>query len=1470
MTRYCLHVVLLAFCATLQVFPCQRIVYINPVTGEDNPECLSSGNSSFPCQNLTWVFQQGYSDSTHYVLSEGQHYLTETTPPFQNLTSLVITGAGSAEVMCTDSETGLAFINVANITLQEVSFCNCSSLRNSTSRNFEPSKNESFKFQLYQFHVALYFYKCSDITMTSLIVAGSPNATAVAIYNTIGMNIIEHSNFTSNRLEDPQSAGHPGGGGIYVEFTFCVPGDDSCYDFDESIADYNSNSEYHFHNVIFKRNKASNLVRSGGQASDTHIVPFKRIHNSFGKGGGLAVVVKGNASNNSFNVSGCTFEDNEAISGSGLLIEYQDHSSSNIVSISDSTFLNNGIRDSVESTGGGIRVGHYVYDLSVHPDLTRNRMLISRCRITDNHALSGGGISVFPARQMVAATEQVFEMTIKDTVFTHNQAQLGAAIETTIFSLFTKGQLPSVTIASSRFLNNSIYSHGNKDSNIYEVGVGAVYSNGIPLHFYGDVVFEGNNGSGLSIVATLANFSNCNASFTDNRGKYGGAINILGAAFLVVNSFTSMLFERNEADVYGGAIANVFIERQNFRSYPNCFVHHDVPFKRPPYWGATLKFIDNSAAFLGSSIYTTSLHPCAWAGGSGKSLPDEILCWLGWEYIRNGSKSECREEINTDSGEISYGNRSTSQHYSITGTSLEVIPGKECRLPLVIKDDLEFGVEHETMFTAVSMNPDISSVSPRYRFLSGEIIQLDGEGGSSIKLQLNSKNERAWEVVIEVQLLECPPGYVPSHAVSNPPGPVANSMCVCSDHQNGNRNYQGLLHCSPEEAFITNGYWFGKINDTDELVASLCLPEFCHTEKDNSAKRLPNNANKLDYEICGRQKRTGILCGRCIDGFGPSVNTENFVCVECTNSSIAGDVVTYIASVYLPLFALFVFIIVFSVRLASGPANAFIFYAQFVSSTFDLNADSHIPINLISNDSKRLLQAYRLPYGIFNLDFLEDFITSLCFGTNLGTLDVLQLEYLIALFPLLMIIIMVLLVRIKDSHFFSCYRKCFKKPSWKFLRHWRANESLLHAFSAFLLLSYTKFSLTSSYIVNIHPFFNASGHEVGERRAYYDGRYKENDAEYNYRYRAPAIVVLIIIAVFPLMLFGYPVVWFEKCIIKVKFLWRWYPADKVQIFLDTFQGCYKDNRRYFAGMYFAFRLTINATYIIMNTWLEQFICQQVACTVFIFIIAVCWPYREEKWYVNYVDLSIFTNLAIVNALSLYLYVYAKINPRTTRLPHWPFIIQYVLVFLPLVYMVLYLMWYFLPQKQKEILAKLPKIPAKILRKRRKRKFMKTTLLGPSKGRTSRSTISKYADRDTEPTTTEITVHSDTEVAPDCDRQDESESEVNGSGSDNDMEAILLRAETENTYRGANKSSLTTPYQQWVQEARDTAWRMRGQYHSEPVPPRDCRNNLGVAVHAIESSGESGIQSRPTHATELRLSRRHSLGSYGSMDNQAEL
>ena len=490
-----------------------------------------------------------------------------------------------------------------------------------------------------------------------------------------------------------------------------------------------------------------------------------------------------------------------------------------------------------------------------------------------------------------------------------------------------------------------------------------------------------------------------------------------------------------------------------------------------------------------------------------------------------------------------------------------------------------------------------------------------------------------------------------------------------------------LLSC---EWVVENGYWFGlspEFNDT--LVVALCPTNYCFVNKTGNSIRIPaaDAISNSDSILCGQQHRTGIICGECVEGYAPAINSDTYECVRCDASDERVNWLYYILSVYVPLFILFLFIIIFNIKLTSGPANAFILYAQVVSTTFDLSANGQVPLNTIYPYIGRLLRVYRIPYNIFNLNFISNILPPFCLSRNFNSLDVIALNYVVAVFPLVMILLVILFYNCPCSQRIniSSYVKYFKRHEW------RLANSLIDAFAAFVLLSYTQFCLTSVYLIGLQPLWNERGDYVGRERLYLGGQFTSFDATYILRYGIPAYVVYgTFVAIPPILLLGFPIRWLEKLILKIEWLSARYPFDKVNILLDTFQGCFRNNRRFFAGMYFFFRIALYLTYMLTDTWQMQYTTQQVLVTMYIVLIAVLWPYKRN--FINYVDIAIFANMGILNVLSIHLIDFNLLTPDAP-LPLGAFVFQYILVFAPLFYMIAYVLWYLTKPCHKRIQVK---------------------------------------------------------------------------------------------------------------------------------------------------------------------------------------
>ncbi len=1272
-------------------------IIINPKIGKDTTNCISGEE---PCKTLYWAFQAANRrSSTKYLLEKGTHILNTSTDPFdKSLSSLAFVGnaTNSSDVVvhCTAENTGLAFEGVRGIKFSFLTFYNCSALRNSTTRDYRSYTSYALPSKFHEFQVGLYFYLCTDVTMLFVNVSDSPNATGVVMYDTNGTNQITDSVFQRNIiLNDTTSTPSPngGGGGFYVEFTYCKPGNTGCNNTQETVETI-TGAKYQFLRSNFLYNQAHDSSSDKG----TYLVEFKSDHVAFGRGGGLSIYVKGDSYNNTFDVVSCNFEGNNATWGGGMLAEFQDYAAGNTLNVVNSSFLNNEAYYSPTSGtgGGGMRLGHCVYHQSKYPLVPGNIINVGNCHFSRNRALNGGGVSISVARQNTS-TDMLAQINIDDSVFICNIARLGSAVHVDGFALILVGLIADVHLTRPYMFGNTAdylkpLHMANYESMPFQAGVGAVYAHEVFLLFHDTAEFDNNEDSALAIVHTRVCFSDCSATFTGNKGNKGGAIALLGGSFIMINENTRMTFNNNSAMVQGGAIYNTYISRENMDSYSHCFIRHVDAFRHPDDWGAKFTFEGNihMCESRQNSIYSTSILPCSWAGGVGvNENMSAILCWEGWSYTNStGDPVKCRSQISTDAGKIEF---MTPNHSNV----VQAFPGHEFNLEIDIKDDMGMDVSQQTVFVAAT-NTSGSALGVNgdlFSYVWGESATVWGKEGDTIILNLDSVEDRVWHLEVVIELQECPPGFKNITQEDNENDTAISQLtCTCSNL------YGGVLLCDNKNfsAMLKNSNWMGQPQDSEDnqYLSSSCPPGYCTSNPTFSHFLLPNNSQSLEELICGSRNRKGILCGQCIDDFEPAVNSPTYECVNCTDANVVANIFKYIAIVYVPIIVIFIVIILFGVRLTSGPANAFILYSQVISSTFNLDADGQIPLVLIAHSYKNaLLKAYRIPYGIFNLEFLEILMSPFCIGTGLDTLTVISLEYTVAFVPLLMIFIAIIVVKIANLINDRCTccnrsgsnnsgtveRSQMFSASVAFIakRKRSLSESLLPAFAAFLLLSYTKFSLTSAYIMNQQYLVDENGVRVPPARVYYSGHLDVHNEDYIIPYFIPAFVFFVIFGLIPpLLLLHYPIRIFEWCLEKIPFLWRFYPATKVHVLLDTFQGCFKIKYRFFAGLYFLFRLVININIMLTESWLQQYIVQQAACVIMVMLIAICQPYNKENDIFNRVDAFIFTNLAVINAISLYLFEYSQNNPQGNSLPVHAFVFQYILVYLPLIYMIAYIFW----------------------------------------------------------------------------------------------------------------------------------------------------------------------------------------------------
>ena len=1211
-------------------------VTVSTIDGDDSEACYPSqkgGASPIPCKSLGFAMKfRHHSNVVFYLTDPNRTYYLDSSFIFSNGSDFLLMGVHDFRAINCKGNVSLSFVNFDNIMLDNVRLIHCGAWHDSTSLDLSQSQQQMLKVR-----AALYFYNCTNVTMNNVQVANSSEAVGVIMYDVDGTIKVNRSDFSTNAV----SKSSYGGGGFTAEFTYCIPGDHNCSheSYDPNTPKRNKNALYKFSNCTFRNNvaHAQNHSTYGGYITLSSNIS----HQAVGRGGGLSVFFKGEAFNNSFLFIDCVFSNNQAVDGAGLFLKMSDNTLANRITVIGCHFQYNKAYFSKEfgTGGGGVSFSTRMYPWPHAESASiklESSLTMDRCKFTDNHALSGGGVLFSISRQL----SQQLRIVISHTSFMSNRAEVGSALTQVLFSIFSHGQTPQVNIVGCTFLNNSML---YANHTIHFVGIGVVYIRNLPTVFRGYNNFADNKGSALSVIGTQVNFTGSSVDFIRNSGSVGAGIALLGCASLLVGENTRLTFRDNHAKQYGGGIYNKDTDRDP-EAY-ECFIRYNKPFESPEDWNVSFIFINNSAGLLGDAIFATDILQCS----HGFSDVERIFCWDNWKY----GDSNCTDQIFT-----------TAHTFKTTTNPIKIYPGHGTVLPLQSLDNFGHNVTLNSVYYAYisnDINRSIAKVERGYDHVSSNYISIVGQPEQNVTLVMQTENFPILQVKLNLEISKCPPGFVLQSNLSN----KYDSFCRCP--KDNTENYLGLLKCLQNDfqSRIPARMWLGEIGAGKDILMGAIPLAYSYTEND-SFKNIPNDIEQLNDGICGPVHRTGDLCGECLPGYAVAINSANFECIPCNISNTQGfvkDLFAYVGLTYIPIFVLFLMIIFFNFKLASSATMGFILYAQMVGS----GIFSLYPAICTDCPKRKVQTAYETIYGIFNLNSLASLMHPFCLSENFGTLDVICLEYAIAGFPLVMIILVSLILRCTSR--FQC-----RKAGSSNNVHAAPKNTLLHAFISFVLLSYTKFSLASIRTIVVSDLFDQTG-ETKQKRIFYAGHLMLSDSGFVIPYGILAIFILILVIVCPLLFLLGPLLinWLMD---QQGFGWlhKVWPSIKIHTYLDTFQGYYKCNRRIFSATYFVFRIVIFFSYSFTTTSIQAYVIQQTAVSVLIVTIAVFRPYKKE--YYNNVDMLLFLNLAILNALGIYI----SVNSANYFSYH-VYALQCILVWLPLVYIICYAVWNRLKKRQ---------------------------------------------------------------------------------------------------------------------------------------------------------------------------------------------
>ncbi len=1148
--------------------------------------------------------------------------------------SVVLLGTPT-EIYCAHKvveNAGIKICSVSNLIVKDLTLIGCGMDHDIASHDLV----------VYYFRSAMSIQNCTNVTIQAISILDSSGSGLIMLDNG-GHVTIENSEFKRSMLPPKlrNNAVLSGGSGLHIKLSYCGLRPKS-----EAFINYchgrkNTRqilaSKYYISNCIFSENVNSN-------PNSTKV--YAQYYTGFGVGGGMAVIVGDDSEDNYLVINNCKFYNNNAILGGGLYLSIQDRSKLNRILVSGSSFEGNDC-SSLPGLGGGVCAG-FLYNVIENWD---NKITFQNCSFGGNRAAYGGGGSFYFSESVTESNT----IELSQCNWTRNAAIFGAALS---ISPHLWNADSTKTLTSLKMKNNFVISNYVLTSENGILGKGAVLVETNTVKFADRIVFEHNNGSALYLDSSTAEFSEGSlVSFCNNKGIQGGAVTMNGHSVIRYNDHSRFYFKSNSAQDGGGAIFQSAANNQYVIFSRTCFIKYLGENEDIQDRNTSFVFTNNSGTSrgrnssqlsrCGNSILTTGIDPCFKSTQSCYNMPKNYIfnCIGNFTFV---NPSQCEfstlESLVTSNADEIY-----------------VVPGKPTDLNITTVDDFSNEVPAVYFVSILNYVESDMYIDSKYRYVTNGIIIIYGRPGEKATLRLESISARRISLEIQIILQECPPGYVYEQTIFK---------CVCS--YKTSRQFPGIKFCNQStfQAHVLFGYWTGY--DTNNTFAlerdftfSPCFFGRCKANDIDTILPATTETQQLNTKICGKHQ-TGVLCSKCQLGYFMNYHSRKFICRPSPSKCRLGWLY-YIVSELIPVTIFFGIVIIFDVRLTSGPISSLILFFQL--SDFILIQGNGLV--LFSPAAAKFLDIYFLLIGPFNMDFFKTDELSFCLWENARTLDLLAVKYITIGYALGLVVSMIGFLKYCNN--IKCLAFIRRLICKKFVKI-PAPSSAIHGITGFLIICYaeaTKVSLLLLTPANLYSFGNETGYQVKRRVSACDGDVLFFRSKHLF-YAIPALLILAVLGLAPpLLFFTYPLCYKLLGLLRisesrlVKLMCALLPLEKCKPFFDSFQSGFKDDRRFFAGLHFLYRLIILVSLAGVGQSLNFYILVAVQFLIMLALHATFQPLKSLRQ--NTIESLLFANLLLINLLTVLSYLnilYSSVVSRSHLIPILTSI-QVFLLYLPL-------------------------------------------------------------------------------------------------------------------------------------------------------------------------------------------------------------
>ena len=502
-----------------------------------------------------------------------------------------------------------------------------------------------------------------------------------------------------------------------------------------------------------------------------------------------------------------------------------------------------------------------------------------------------------------------------------------------------------------------------------------------------------------------------------------------------------------------------------------------------------------------------------------------------------------------------------------------------------------------------------------------------------------------------------------------------NGKCECS-----NIPYRSVL-CDVEisRTSILDCYCMTYDSESNETQLGRCVYG-CGHKTDTVFYTLPSNTDKLNSNSCGRMNRDSTLCGKCLPGYSPLLYSYEMKCMNCTGENMTYNWIKYIAVAYIPLTFFFFFVLIFKFNGTSPLLKNFISVSQGIFSPIAIRAF----LSVISGKAyiENFIKAIGCLYSIWNLDFFRTVIPPIC-ATDISQIQVLALDYAIAFYPLVLVILTYFLISLHshDVRIVVWLWRPFHKVFSLVSQSWDMEGSIVKVFATFFLLSYFKIlNVTADLLVFTGMYvLKANSKEYTKKHVLYYDATVEYFGHEHLPYAIVALFVGVFVVILPIVfLIVYPMKWFQKCLNSLKI-----QRQCLDMFVNCYQGYYKDGTngtrdyRWFSVAFFILQIILIVLFTVSQT-IYFYSIGVLVVVILMFLQLSLRPYKEKFKVYNITDAFM---LLLLSGVFIMAIAGDEADIKASYFSNFSYLVLALIGIVPIIYFFALIIWWILVKKQ---------------------------------------------------------------------------------------------------------------------------------------------------------------------------------------------